>query len=113
MLGATAQANIGVALNRAALNDPVLNSQLHFLGAIWLGFGLFLVQCLKTPAYQGLLKGALWIVVLGGLGRLIAVAQSGLPVGILGQGFIVFAIAIEILIAPLLLLWGCRLGIWH
>ncbi|QQD19148.1 DUF4345 domain-containing protein [Spongiibacter nanhainus] len=101
LVGATAQANIGIALSKDQLLDPVLNSQIHFLGAIWFGYGLLLIYGLQDLGQRAsLVAGALGFLILGGIGRLIAIAQSGVPESTAGIGFIIFALVVELLLAP-------------
>lgn len=105
IVGLSAQQMIGAALDAGAYADPLLNSQIRYLGSIWLGFGLLLLFCLSDiRAYAPILRGAFAIVFLGGLGRVASVLQFGFPPSTGGTGFVVLAIAIEILAMPLLML---------
>ncbi|MBA4284927.1 MAG: hypothetical protein C0434_05285 [Xanthomonadaceae bacterium] len=109
LLGLAAQQTIGAALEEG-YGDPLLNSQIRYLGAIWFGFGALLWHCLGDLSKQvAILRGALLIVFLGGLGRVASVVQFGFPASTVGHGFVVFAIAVEIVAMPLLLLWQWRL----
>ena len=81
LLGLAAQATIGAALEEG-YGDPLLNSQIRYLGAVWLGFGALLWHGLgDLPKHSAILRGALTIVFVGGLGRVAAVLQLG-PKGI-------------------------------
>lgn len=109
IVGLSGQQMIGAALEEG-YGDPLLNSQFRYLGAVWFGFGLLLWHCLSDlPRRAPLLRGALLIVVLGGLGRVASVLQFGFPPSELGRSFVIGATAIEIIGMPLLLLWMGRL----
>lgn len=109
LLGLAAQATLGAALEEG-YGDPLLNSQIRYLGAVWLGFGALLWHCLgDLPKHAAILRGALVIVFIGGLGRVASVIQFGFPASTVGHGFVIGATAIEIIGMPLLLLWMRRL----
>lgn len=46
IVGVAGQANIGVGTAAVAPFDPVLDSQVRFLGAVWLGLGVIQLVCL-------------------------------------------------------------------
>lgn len=109
IVGLSGQQMIGAALEEG-YGDPLLNSQIRYLGAVWFGFGLLLWYCLgDLPRHATLLRGALLIVFLGGLGRVASVVQFGFPPSEFGRSFVIGATAIEIVGMPLLLLWMGRL----
>lgn len=106
ILGVPGQAALGVQLSAEAANDAVLNSQFRFLAAIWLGLGLLLCLCVfRLERYGPVLDGALAVVFLGGIGRILAVIDQGFPDSAFSIGFVVLAIAIEIVGMPALLVW--------
>jgi hypothetical protein len=80
-------------------NDPVLNSQVRFWGAIWFGFGIVLWHASNRlesdPALFRLLCG---ILGLSGLARLESAVVFGLPGPMLTS-----AMAITLIAAPGLL----------
>ncbi len=90
----------GARLNAVA-HDPVLNSQVGFWGAIWLGFGVILWQTSSDLIGQAdrfrLLSG---ILVLSGVARLGAAVIYGSPGPVL-----LVAMAVELLGGTGLLLW--------
>jgi hypothetical protein len=52
---------------------PVLDSNLRFLGGIWLGIGLAMLWLVPSIEQQETLFRALWIAVfLGGVGRVLS-----------------------------------------
>jgi hypothetical protein len=82
-------------------NDPVLNSQVRFWGAIWFGFGIVLWHAGNRleadPALFRLLCG---ILGLSGLARLESAVMCGLPGPMLTA-----AMMIELVTAPCFLFW--------
>jgi hypothetical protein len=101
VVGVHGQANIGVGQPAVAPVDPVLDSQIRFLGAIWLGFGAIQLACLRDLKRRALLLELCFaILILGGFGRALAIARSGLPAGGTGVIFIVAALAIELTLVP-------------
>ncbi|AXQ31075.1 DUF4345 domain-containing protein [Solimonas sp. K1W22B-7] len=103
VVGLKGQHLIGAALEEG-YGDPVLNSQIRYLGAIWFGFGALLWVCSSNlEKYSGILNAALWIVVLGGVGRLLSLIQFGLPTSAEGAAFVLGAMAIELIVVPAML----------
>ena len=86
--------------------DVLLDSNLRFFGGLWLGLGIAMYWLVPRIDTQTVLFRALWgIIFLGGIGRLIsmlAVAAPPVP-------FIGFTV-LEIVGAPLLVLWQARLA---
>lgn len=105
-LGLAGQQAIGALLSDEGFRDPVINSQIRYLGTIWLGFGIMLYICSSNiHKYADFIRGALAIVFLGGLGRLFTLGHLGWPETSVGIGFVVFAITVELIGMPLLFLW--------
>lgn len=110
LLGVAGQTTLGVALSSETLADPVLDSQFRFLASIWFGLGLLLCLCAWKPLrYPNVLRGVLAVIFLGGIARILSIVQLGLPESVVGQVFVLVAIAIEIIGMPLLLWWQQRL----
>jgi hypothetical protein len=102
ILGVAGQANIGVGTAAAAPVDPVLDSQVRFLGAIWLGLGAIQLVCLRDlHRYGAILQLCFAIVLLGGIGRTLSLLQVGQPVSGVGSAFVAVALIIELLLVPL------------
>lgn len=109
-VGLNAQTQLGVTIATQDLQDSVLDSQIRYLGAIWFGFGILLCVCIRDLSrYVGLLRGALAVVFLGGIGRCISLLDNGWPDTDGGRYFVMIAISIEIVGMPLLLWWQHRL----
>ena len=102
IVGVAGQANIGVGAAAAAPLDPVLDSQVRFLGAVWLGLGAIQLFCLgDLRRYGTILQLCFASVVLGGVGRVLSLIQVGQPMSGTGPGFIVVALAIELVLVPM------------
>jgi hypothetical protein len=102
IVGVSGQANIGVGAAAAAPIDPVLDSQVRFLGAIWLGFGAIQLVCLNDiRRYGTLLQLCYAITVIGGIGRVLSLLQIGWPTANVGPTFIIVALTFELLLVPL------------
>lgn len=102
IVGVAGQANIGVGAAAAAPFDPVLDSQVRFLGAVWLGLGAVQLFCLgDLRRYGAILQLCFAIVVLGGIGRVLSLIQVGQPASGTGPSFIFVALAIELVLVPL------------
>ena len=85
--------------------DPVLNSQIHYLGAMWAGVGASLWWCARDlRGRAGLLHLLMAAVVVGGVGRVIAAMRFGS-----GPPLLAFFIAVEFLGPPAIVLWHRRL----
>ena len=110
ILGVAVWEGIGVNLSEAGFVDSVLDSQVRFMATIWFGYGLLLCICLRNlEKYKIILSGALMFTILGGIARVISITQVGMPESETGSGFIIFALVIEFLAVPLLMLWQHRL----
>jgi hypothetical protein len=85
--------------------NVVLDSNLRFFAGIWLGVGVTLFVILRRIERHGLIFRALWAMIfLGGLGRVLSIVDAGWPpppfLGVL---------ALELLGAPLFVLWHRRI----
>jgi hypothetical protein len=113
IVGVQGQANIGVGAAAAPPFDPVLDSQVRFLGAVWLGLGAIQLLCLgDLRRYGPMLELCFAIVVLGGVGRALSLVQVGHPATAIGLTFIAVALLIELVLVPLAWLSLRRDGQW-
>jgi Domain of unknown function (DUF4345) len=86
--------------------SPILDSNLRFLGGVWLGLGLALLWTVPTIEQQGILFRSVWVAVfLGGIGRLLSWLVLGAP----PVPFIGFLL-LEIVGAPLFIYWQWRVA---
>jgi hypothetical protein len=86
--------------------STLLDSNLRFFSGVWLGLGVAMYWIIPTIEKQTLLFRALWgMIFIGGIGRLISMLMVGLP----PAPFIGFT-ALEIVGAPLLVLWQSRVS---
>lgn len=95
------------AMAGAAEPVPInLDSHYRYLSGLLLGIGLGFLFCIPAIERRTLLFRALGlIVVVGGLSRLLAAAQSGLP----GAGHS-FGLVMELAVVPALMLWQVRVA---
>jgi len=87
--------------------DATLDSNLRFYSGVWLGVGLATWWLVPRIDRETALFRTLWLMIfLGGVGRLISLAFTGLP-------FIPFVgfTALEIVGAPLFVWWQHRVAL--
>lgn len=83
-----------------------LDSHFRYISGIFLGVGVAFVSCIPTIEDKGArLRMLVAFVVLGGLARLLSLAQVGVPD--LGMRF---GLVMELAVTPLLALWQWRFG---
>jgi hypothetical protein len=71
---------VGMELSAPGFSDPILDSQVRFLGTVWFGYGVLMCVCARDlKKYAGLLRTALLLVFLGGIARLASIAVVGMP----------------------------------
>ena len=109
LLGPSFWQNAGLELSPAGISDPLLDSQVRFLGTIWFGYGVLLCVCVRDlQKYANLLRGALFLVFLAGIARLVSVAQVGVPDSSAGLLIITAVLIAELVLMPLLIWWQYR-----
>jgi hypothetical protein len=95
----------GAALPMEVSANAVLNNQIAFWGAIWFGFGVSLWWASRAPLRRAAAtRILLWVLFLAGLARAYACVRWGYPGPVM-----VGAMAIELVLAPVLLVWLARL----
>jgi len=86
--------------------STLLDSNLRFLSGVWLGLGLAMYWIIPRIEKQTILFRALWgMIFVGGIGRLISMLMLAPP----PVPFMAFT-ALEIVGAPILILWQARVG---
>ena len=86
--------------------DATLDSQLRFLGGVWMGLGLAAAALILRIEKQTDLFRALWgMIFLGGVGRLLSLMMVGVP----WPPFIGFTV-LEVVGAPLFVWWQSRVA---
>lgn len=101
IIGVSGQANIGVGPAASPPFDPILDSQIRFLGAVWLGLGAIQLIALRNlQRYGSILQLCFGFIVFGGLGRALSLAIVGAPASGIGSVFVVVALVIELLLVP-------------
>jgi Domain of unknown function (DUF4345) len=87
---------------------PLIDSELRFFSGLWLGVGItlaWLVPRIDTPTGTSVYRILWGMIFLGGIGRLLSMAFIGMP----PAEFIGFT-ALEIIGAPLFVVWQSRIG---
>jgi Domain of unknown function (DUF4345) len=101
VVGANALNLAGAAISPQVLANVVLDSQIRFLGSIWLGLGIVLYWVLPQIEKQTtLFRLLLGIIFLGGIGRSISAFLIGMP-----PIELIAATVLELIGMPLLILW--------
>ncbi|MCV2360767.1 DUF4345 domain-containing protein [Paucibacter sp. TC2R-5] len=89
--------------------NSLLDSNLRFLSGVWCGLGLAVLWMVPRIDTQTVLFRALWgMIFLGGVGRLLSLLYAGWP----PLPFVAFT-ALEIIGAPLFVLWQTRVAAAH
>ncbi|WP_414471489.1 DUF4345 domain-containing protein [Microvirga sp. M2] len=99
----------GVLFGQALTGDAVsisAESHFRFLSGLLLGIGLCFWSTLPSIEDKtGRFRLLTLLVVIGGLGRLIGLALTGLP-----SFFMVGGLVVELVVAPVLCLWQTRIA---
>ncbi len=84
--------------------DPMLDNLFRFFAALWFGIGLQLIFFSRDyPRNKRALIFLLAIVAMGGLVRLISIAQLGFPASGVGVLLVSLGLVSELIIAPVLI----------
>jgi hypothetical protein len=82
-----------------------LDSHFRYLSGLLLGIGIAFVAAIPTIERHGTLFRTLgFVIVIGGLARLLSLLQAGMP----GPGH-QFGLAMELIVVPLIVLWQARI----
>jgi hypothetical protein len=82
-----------------------LDSHYRYLSGLLLGIGLaFLASLPRVEARGALFRTLGFVIVIGGLARLVSLLQSGVP----GPGH-QFGLIMELIVVPLIVLWQARI----
>jgi hypothetical protein len=91
----------GVSWFDQRLPDVDLDSHFRYMSGIFLGVGIAFASCVPAIETKGArLRMLVGFVVLGGLARLLSLAEVGVP----GLGH-QFGLVMELCVTPLLALW--------
>jgi hypothetical protein len=108
IVGANALNLAGASISPEVLANVVLDSQIRFLGSIWLGVGIVLYWLLpRIETQTTLLRLLLGIIFLGGIGRLISALLVGVP-----PTELIAATGLELIGMPLIMVWQSFISIY-
>lgn len=83
-----------------------LDSHFRYLSGLLLGIGICFAACIAhVEKKSGLFRALGFIVVVGGMARLVSLIQAGMP----GAGH-QFGLAMELGVVPLLVIWQARVA---
>jgi hypothetical protein len=83
-----------------------LDSHFRYLSGLLLAIGLAFTTCIPgIERKTGRFRLLAFLVVVGGLGRLLSLASVGMP----GKGE-AFGLAMELVVVPLLVIWQARVA---
>ncbi len=86
-------------------SSPDLDSHFRYLSGLLFGIGLCFAVCVvNLERCAGLFRALAFIVILGGLARLLGAALNGLPTAPHR-----FAFVMELVVVPLLVVWLNRI----
>ncbi|HWJ37196.1 MAG TPA: DUF4345 domain-containing protein [Sphingomicrobium sp.] len=92
-------------LHGVAVAGPDLESHFRYLSGLLLGIGLCFAACVADlDRRAGLHRALSFIVILGGLGRILNAVERGAPTGANRLAFLM-----ELIVVPSLLLWLGRI----
>jgi len=96
---------IGEGVSATALADPAMNNAFQFFAGIWIGVGILLIFFLRDlERYKPAMLLLFGIIFLGGIGRLIALLNFGMP-ATEGATVITIGLIIELGLMPILAGW--------
>ena len=105
-LGPQADVLLGAELPASAVIDPVLDSQNRFYGVAFSLYGvLLLLSASDLTRYAPVFYATMWVFFAGGLARLVSIYVTGLP-----SAFVLFLLALELLLPPVLYILFKRLN---
>jgi len=108
--GVRSQEALGANLTAQGFQDPMLDNVFRFFAAVWFGLGLQLIYFVRDlPRYKPALMLLLGVIALGGVARLISMAQFGLPEATAGRTIIFAGLFAELIMAPMLMVWLSRM----
>lgn len=78
----------------------------RFFSGLWFGVGvLFILFIRDLERYKPAMVTLLYVVILGGIGRVISIAQYGMPEHPLGFTLVIAGLIAELVISPIMVWW--------
>jgi len=84
----------------------IVDNVFRFFSGLWIGVGvLFVIFIRDLDRYKPAMIALLFIVLLGGFGRIISIIQYGMPQHPSGLGLVTAGLIAEVIVTPALLWW--------
>ena len=104
--GLASQRAFGATLSDQGFSDPMVDNVFRFFSALWFGVGvLFIVFIRDLDRYKPAMIALLGVVFLGGLGRILSIAQLGMPDHPMGFALVCAGLFAEIIVSPIMIWW--------
>lgn len=104
--GLASQQALGSTISEAGLRDPLVDNVFRFFAAIWFGLGLqFVFFSLDIDRYRPALNLLFFIVVIGGVARIISLQQVGWPAAEEGMSLVQVGLFAELVVCPIMAIW--------
>jgi len=102
--GLTSQKSFGATMPSEGF--AIVDNVFRFFSGLWIGVGvLFIIFIRDLDRYKPAMIALLFIVVLGGTGRIISIIQYGMPQHPAGIGLVSAGLIAEVIVTPVLLWW--------
>ena len=104
--GLASQRMFGATLTDQGFADPMVDNVFRFFAALWFGVGVLLLHFVRDlDRYKPAMIALLFIVALGGLGRVLSIAQFGMPGHSMGLALVCAGLLAEIVVSPIMIWW--------
>ena len=104
--GLESQKELGAGLTDQGFRDPLVDNVFRFFAAVWFGVGVqFVYFSLNLDRYWRALNVLFAIIILGGVARLLSIAQVGWPASEAGLNLVHAGLFAELVVVPLMMIW--------
>ena len=107
--GLESQRNLGAQLTEAGFRDPALDNVFRFFAGLWFGVGAMLIVFVRDLAkYRSAMIVLLWVIFIGGIGRVLSIMSVGVPDHPVGSIIIYLGMFVELILCPIMAVWLAR-----
>lgn len=104
--GVSGLRSLGANLSESGFSDPVADNVIRFFAGIWIGIGVLFIHMVQDlKRYKPVLLSLMAIVFLGGVGRILSIANLGMPSAPGASNMIIVGLIVEIGMMPVLSWW--------